>query len=199
MISSDGLYAFCSGDIREIENFDIAITDRTQNWSCHHRLELHPDGSIRYTSNSLKELGLYYNRPASELILIPRNEHLSMHRKAMLMDKLEQEKNKKRLETAREKRVFDDESRQKMKESHTGKKWSEKRRKLFEERKNKGLVKSPWNKGKNKTMDSRLDYGDKVREKLKGKKLSESTKQKMRGRIPWNKKLDLAQDAMGVI
>lgn len=83
MIFLGNVYSFCRDDIRLIENFDEAITDRKNSWICHHRLECEetPDG-IRYrTSESLKEANLYYDRPANELIFLKPSEHTSLHNK----------------------------------------------------------------------------------------------------------------------
>lgn len=84
MISSDKRHAmlWCAEPIENIENYDKALADKSQLWVCHHRLELHPDGSLRFTRDSLKKLGLYEHRPASELIFMPYNVHSSMHNKA---------------------------------------------------------------------------------------------------------------------
>lgn len=65
-----------------IENYGLAVNDGIENWDIHHRLELHPDGSIRFTRQSLIKLGLYYNRPPTELIWIKRSEHIQMHSKS---------------------------------------------------------------------------------------------------------------------
>lgn len=73
---------WCSEPIQNIENYAEAVADETQKWVCHHRLELHPDGSLRFTEESLKKLGLYENRPARELIFMPYGLHSSLHNKA---------------------------------------------------------------------------------------------------------------------
>lgn len=65
-----------------IENYELAVNDGIENWDIHHRLELHPDGSIRFTKQSLIKLDLYYNRPPTELIWIKRSEHIQMHNKS---------------------------------------------------------------------------------------------------------------------
>ena len=66
-------------DYWNIENYEQAINDNTQTWVCHHRLELHPDGSIRFTLQSLKDLNLYYHRPAAELIFLTNKDHAKLH------------------------------------------------------------------------------------------------------------------------
>lgn len=62
-----------------IENYELAKADNFEGWVIHHRLELHPDGSLRYTRKSLIKLDLYYNRPSNELIWLRIDDHLRMH------------------------------------------------------------------------------------------------------------------------
>ena len=69
MISKQA-YMYCREDLSLIENYDKAINDNTQIWRCHHRLEIQDNGKIIYTSKQLQDMGLYYNRPASELIFL---------------------------------------------------------------------------------------------------------------------------------
>lgn len=59
----------------EIENYEKAKADNFINWDCHHRLE------EKYTRKELIAKGLYYNRMPSELIFLPRKEHMALHRK----------------------------------------------------------------------------------------------------------------------
>ena len=70
---------YCSDALCKIENYYIALEDDFNGWCIHHRLELHPDYSIRYKADSLKKLDLYYNRPARELIFLPHAEHTRIH------------------------------------------------------------------------------------------------------------------------
>ena len=64
---------------QSIENYEKAKKDNFKGWECHHRLETHtPDGIRRDADISHKELialGLYYNRPAEELIFLTVKEH----------------------------------------------------------------------------------------------------------------------------
>ena len=66
-------------DYGNIENYYKAAADNFKGWHCHHRLETHTsDGERRLVDISQKELkalGMYYNRPAEELIFLPRSEH----------------------------------------------------------------------------------------------------------------------------
>lgn len=81
MISERYLRAFCRGDGKDIENYEKAISDNTQKWEIHHRLELTEDGEFAYSVKELKERGMYYDRPAKELIFLTPSEHLSLHHK----------------------------------------------------------------------------------------------------------------------
>lgn len=71
-----------NGRIDLIENYEIAAKDNFEYWEIHHRLELHPDGSVRFTMQSLIKLDLYYDRPPSELIWLKCSEHRQIHNKA---------------------------------------------------------------------------------------------------------------------
>lgn len=75
MISEHSAYAYCIEDISLIENYEEAIIDTTQTWCCHHRLEI----ELNKSAVALKKLGLYYHRPASELIFLTKGEHSKLH------------------------------------------------------------------------------------------------------------------------
>ena len=59
-------------DYKNIENYQKAKADNFKGWHCHHRLQTWTsDGERRpvdISMDELKALGMYYNRPASELI-----------------------------------------------------------------------------------------------------------------------------------
>lgn len=74
---SKSIYKFCSENISQIENFLEAINDRFEVWDCHHRLEI--QGEKVYSAKELEDLNLYWNRPASELIFLKKNEHSALH------------------------------------------------------------------------------------------------------------------------
>ena len=69
---------FCK-EYTNIENYYRAKKDNFKGWHCHHRLETHnSDGERRLvdiTQKELKALGMYYNRPAEELIFLTSREH----------------------------------------------------------------------------------------------------------------------------
>lgn len=77
MISEKYANSYCSEDISNIENYELAIADDSQCWDLHHRMEIHED--YINTREELKLMNIYYDRPASELIFIPHSEHISMH------------------------------------------------------------------------------------------------------------------------
>ena len=77
MINEYRVEKFCCEDIRNIENYEKAIADTTQMWHCHHRREC-VDG-VFTSRKDLIANGLYYNRPANELIFLTRTAHRSLH------------------------------------------------------------------------------------------------------------------------
>ena len=78
-----GYKQYCK-DFENIENYEKAKADNFKGWDCHHRLETHTsDGERRLvdiTAAELQALGMYYNRPADELIFLTRSEHSSLHK-----------------------------------------------------------------------------------------------------------------------
>lgn len=78
MIGKQTIKKYCCEDISLIENFDIAVNS-PDKWDCHHRKEIE-NGRI-VSVKELKEQGLYYNRPAEELIFLSKIEHMSLHHK----------------------------------------------------------------------------------------------------------------------
>ena len=72
---------FCCDDISLIENYELAINDTTQMCECHHRGEVLPCG--RFSRADLKKFGLYYKRPASELIFLTPTAHRRLHLKGV--------------------------------------------------------------------------------------------------------------------
>lgn len=77
MICIKTVKRFCNEDISLIENYDKAIEDLTQTWDCHHRKEI----ELKLSGKQLDELGLYFNRPANELIFLTHAEHSILHNK----------------------------------------------------------------------------------------------------------------------
>ena len=77
-------------DYENIENYEKALKDNFKGWHCHHRLETHnSDGERRLVDISQKELialGMYYHRPASELIFLIIKEHNAFNKGKKLSD-----------------------------------------------------------------------------------------------------------------
>jgi len=79
MISKRHVKQYCCEAANLIENYGKAIADTTQTWVCHHRNEI----NMKKSTKELIDMGLYYNRPASELIFLTHSEHKSLHGKNM--------------------------------------------------------------------------------------------------------------------
>ena len=139
-------------DYENIENYDKALADNFKGWCCHHRLQTwNSDGERRpidITVAELKALGMYYNRPASELIFLTSREHKSLHSKEkhyMLGKKFSEETRKKMSEARKGKYTGEnnpmygkhpsEETLKKMSEAQKGKKMSEEARKKMSEAK----------------------------------------------------------------
>ena len=69
---------YCSEPLELIENYQQALAENFKGWCIHHRLEIKSDGT-RVSRQELKDNGLYFNRPASELVFMRNGEHCSLH------------------------------------------------------------------------------------------------------------------------
>lgn len=159
----------CSEDPHLIENYDSAISDTTQVWHCHHRLETEKNLSTK----ELMSMNMYYHRPASELIFLTPFEHNSLHRKGKLAS-LETKKKMSEVQKGKNNgfygRKHTEETKKKIGESHKGNKY--RLGKTFSEETKKKMSEShkgqkPWHAGKTNV------YSDEAR-----KKMSESHKGK---------------------
>ena len=130
---------YCS-DIENVENYEKAKADDFKNWEVHHRLETHNSNgkrrSVDISYKELKALGMYYHRPASELIFLTSREHNSLHHKGKFAS--EETKNKLREAHKGKKNPFygkhhSEEAKKKMSECHKGKKLSEEHKKKLSE------------------------------------------------------------------
>ena len=77
MINDISAQKYCRDDISKIENYYKAISDFTQTWHCHHKMELHDD--YNNTKSELIMMNLYFDRPAEELIFLTPSEHSQLH------------------------------------------------------------------------------------------------------------------------
>ena len=111
MIGRNEISRYCCEDPALIENYAEAIADTAQIWDCHHRAEILPCGI--FSAEDLKRHGLYWNRPASELVFIKHSEHLRLHK---LKHSVSEETRRKISETLRGK-PKSEETRRKMSEA----------------------------------------------------------------------------------
>lgn len=160
MISEKFARKYCRDDISKIENYEKAISDDTQIWDLHHRLELTLDGEFALSREQLKMHDMYYNRPYYELIFLTHAEHRRLHGMNV-----------------------SDETRKKMSESNKGKSaWNKgkKCKPITEEHARK--MHKAW-KGKHHTEESRRKMSEALKGRSsprKGVTLSEETRRKMR-------------------
>ena len=114
-------------EYENIENYQKALADNFVGWCCHHRK------GVYIAVEKLKALGMYYNRPASELIFLTESEHDILHKKGKSLS----EEHKKKLSEAHKGKHLSEEHKNKIGEAHKGKKRSEEtRKKIAEAKKN---------------------------------------------------------------
>lgn len=75
------MFAYCvPEEVEQIENYELAKADDFKGWHIHHRLECVETGAVvNSTRQDLIDWGIYYNRPASELIFLTNSEHRFLH------------------------------------------------------------------------------------------------------------------------
>ncbi len=121
---------FCD-NIENVENYEAAKKDNFKGWQCHHRLETHTsDGEKRpvdITKEELNALGMYWHRPAEELIFMTRKDHVSLHMKENGYAKGHSvsEEGKRSLSKANKGKHLSKETRKKIGEARKGMKMSE--------------------------------------------------------------------------
>lgn len=126
---------YCSEPLENIENYDKAVADTKHIWDCHHRAEILPCGV--YSRKDLKKFGLYWHRPASELIFLRHDEHIRIHGSNLST------KTKRRMAESHKGNLHSSETRRKMAESHKGRHLpDEVRRKISESQKGKVVSQS---------------------------------------------------------
>lgn len=113
MINRTQARKYCCEKISLIENYEQAKRDLLEVWEIHHRKE--DEG---YSQKELIEKGMYYGRPASELIFFTKKEHHSLHMKGKKMS----EETRRKLSEVRKGIIFSEEHRRKISESKKGKK-----------------------------------------------------------------------------
>ena len=83
MISEYSAKRVCSEDVSLIENYHQAISDEEKMWEIHHRRECDENGRTLFTQKQLIDMGLYFKRPASELVFVTKSTHKKLHREQM--------------------------------------------------------------------------------------------------------------------
>ena len=139
---SESAYLYCKEDISLIENYEQAISDKTQTWDCHHRLET----DLVLSKAELIKQDKYLNVPANELIFLTHGEHMKLH----MQGKNNPFYNKQHSEETKRKQS---ERKQEYYKSHSswnkgGKTSEETKRKQSERKQEYYKSHSPWNKGK---------------------------------------------------
>ena len=107
MICEQNVKKFCK-DYTKIENYEKAISDTTQTWHCHHRME------AVYTRTELIKYGLYYDREPHQLIFLTDFEHKALHKKS--------EETKAKMSAAHKGKKFSDEHKAKIGAASKGRK-----------------------------------------------------------------------------
>ena len=69
---------YCCEPLELVENYAAAKSENFKGWCIHHRLEIQPDGTI-LSAKELIDHGLYFGRPASELVFMRNGEHHRLH------------------------------------------------------------------------------------------------------------------------
>ena len=129
MICLRKVKSFCCDDITKIENYDLAISDSTQVWQCHHRLEFMPFSNKQVGIEYLKQQNLYYNQPASAFIFLTEADHKSLHftgNSRNLKGRTLKETTKQKISSSLKgikKDPFSNEHKKRLSDSHKGKHW----------------------------------------------------------------------------
>ena len=85
MINENQAKKFCCEDISLIENYNEAVKSK-EMYDIHHRLGT----ELSKSRQELKDLNLYLNRPANELIFLTRKEHVILHMTSERINKLKE-------------------------------------------------------------------------------------------------------------
>lgn len=162
MINIKSIKRYCCEDISLIENYEIAVNDKSNKYVLHHKNGL----IIPYYK--LKELDLYYNRPAVELIFLTQFEHKQIH--ALYRST---------------------ETRNKISNALKGRKSWNKGKHHSEETKNK-ISKST--KGRKDTIETKRKKSEIAKKRTYTIETREKMSKAAKGRIPWNKGLKIKKD-----
>ena len=107
-------FKFYCKDYKNIENYHKAKADDFVGWICHHRK------GVDIPTEELQALGMYYNRPAEELIFLTISEHIILHKKGKKRKPMSDEA-KIKLSISLKGRPVSEEHRKKLSEAAKGK------------------------------------------------------------------------------
>ena len=136
---------FCKNP-ENIENYEKAADDDFVGWVCHHRK------GVDIPREKLLALGMYYNRPADELIFLKHSEHVSLHKKGKQFS----EETKKKMSDAHKGKCLSEETKKKLSEAKKNMS-EETRKKLSEAHKGKNI----WIKCTHWYNNGKIDIRDK--------------------------------------
>ena len=150
--------SYCSEPLDKIEHYEEALADNFVGWCMHDRREIQ-QGGTRVSRQELKDKDLYFHRPASELVFMRREDHISLHHKG---------------------KVISAETRRKLSEALSGENNPLFGKHLSEDTRQKMSVNNGrfW-KGKHLSEEHRQKMSVNNGRFWKGKHLSEETRQKM--------------------
>lgn len=112
MIKELNAISYCL-DYKNIENYDNAMSDTKNMWVVHHRFE-----DLGLSSEDLIRMGLYYYRPAGELIFLTRSEHRKVHNAYKTVS----DETKQKISESKKGKKLSDETKRKMSATRKGKK-----------------------------------------------------------------------------
>lgn len=141
-------------DYENIENYEAAKKDNFVGWCCHHRK------GINISKKELKTLGMYYNRPAEELIFLTESEHSSLHSKGEshpMYGKHHSEESKKKMSDIKKGKHHTEETKNKLSELNSGEKNSFYGKHHTEETKKK--MSNSWDYDKHFSIETRKKIG----------------------------------------
>ena len=148
MINTNIAKSYCREDLSLIENYNEAANDLTQVWDCHHRLEIQNE-KVVLRSDLIKQ-GLYYHRPAEELIFLMHSEHTKLHNTGKYNHNYGKPAWNKGIKTG----PHSEETLKKISESNKGKPaWNKGKTGIYSEETKQKISNTlkgniPWNKGK---------------------------------------------------
>ena len=149
---------YCCEPLELVESYAAAKADNFVGWCIHHKLEIQQDK--RVSRQELKDNGLYYGRPASELIFMRFGDHSALHStgNTNMKGKHHSVETRQKISEAEKGKQLSAEHRQKLSESLSGENnpffgkhhTEETRRKISESCKGK----PGWLKGKHQSEDT---------------------------------------------